>query len=61
MSQHLIVVALGLLIVFFPPAPQGRHIVGGEGADRTVRIFVQPSEFFCRILGHPLNFETQDT
>ena len=59
--EHGVVVTLRLLEVFFPPAAQGRHVVCGDGADRTVRIPVSVAEFLFRVFRHTLYLQGKDT
>ena len=59
--EHGVVVTLRLLEVFFPPAAQGRHVVRGDGADRTVWIPVCVAEFLFRVFRHTLYLQGKDT
>ena len=59
-AQSVVVVALRLLGVFLPPATQGGHVVGGDGADGTVGIPFGVSELLAGVLRHALYLERED-
>ena len=49
--EHRYIIALRSFRALLPPKPQGRHIMGGDGGDATVRIAVEMGELEATLLG----------
>ena len=57
--EHLVVEKLRLFSVLVPPQSEGRHVVGGNGAYREVRVLLQVVKSHAEFLGHALYFQRQ--
>ena len=57
MERRCTEIILCALRILIPPLAERRHVVGGDGADGTVRIMAQAPEAVFRLLRHRLYLE----
>ena len=59
-TKHLVVITLGLALILFPPASQGRHIVSRGRTNRMIRQIKHIGKLPVRRLRHPFHLQAKD-